>query len=129
YVNDFTKYGRSYRVVTQADIPYRMNIEDINKLYVNNVSGNPVPMGTLVKYELMTMPSIINHSNIFRSIEITVSSAPGFASGDALQALHRVAAQPLPVGSVDQFAGRSVLEMDAGSLTIQPFPLCSLCVF
>jgi HAE1 family hydrophobic/amphiphilic exporter-1 len=38
YVNDFTKYGRSYRVVTQADIPYRMNIEDINKLYVNNVS-------------------------------------------------------------------------------------------
>lgn len=63
-----------------------MNIEDINKLYVNNTMGNPVPMGTLVKYELTTMPSIINHYNIFRSIEINGSSAPGYSSGDALKA-------------------------------------------
>jgi HAE1 family hydrophobic/amphiphilic exporter-1 len=129
YVNDFTKYGRSYRVVTQADIPYRMNIEDINKLYVNNVSGNPVPMGTLVKYELMTMPSIINHYNIFRSIEINGSSAPGFSSGDALKALQEVAAQTLPEGFDYQFSGLSLQEMQSGSKTIQIFALCILFVF
>ncbi|HBI87462.1 MAG TPA: hydrophobe/amphiphile efflux-1 family RND transporter, partial [Sphingobacterium sp.] len=129
YVNDFTKYGRSYRVVTQADIPYRMNIEDINKLYVNNVSGNPVPMGTLVKYELMTMPSIINHYNIFRSIEINGSSAPGYSSGDALKALQEVAAQTLPEGFDYQFSGLSLQEMQSGSKTVQIFALCILFVF
>lgn len=129
YVNDFTKYGRSYRVVTQADIPYRMNIEDINKLYVNNISGSPVPVGTLVKYELTTMPSIINHYNIFRSIEINGSSAPGYSSGDALKALQEVAAQTLPEGFDYQFSGLSLQEMQSGSKTIQIFALCILFVF
>src|SRR5690606_12599550 len=44
YINDFTKYGRNFRVVTQADQDFRMNIEDINKLYVKNLQGASIPM-------------------------------------------------------------------------------------
>lgn len=129
YVNDFTKYGRNFRVVTQADVQYRMNIDDINKLYVNNVQGNPVPMGSLVSYELITMPSIINHYNIFRSIEVSGSAAPGYSSGDALKALEEVAAENLPNGYDYQFSGLSLQEKQSGSQTIQIFALCILFVF
>jgi HAE1 family hydrophobic/amphiphilic exporter-1 len=77
----------------------------------------------------MTMPSIINHYNIFRSIEINGSSAPGFSSGDALKALQEVAAQTLPEGFDYQFSGLSLQEMQSGSKTIQIFALCILFVF
>src|SRR5690606_21154022 len=53
YVNDFTRYGRSFRVVSQADTTFRMDISDINKLYVKNQQGNPVPLSTLVSYEII----------------------------------------------------------------------------
>src|SRR5690606_11452499 len=90
YVNYYTKYSSNYRVDTYADTDYRMGIDDINKLYVNNVQGNPVPLNTLVDYRLVTMPSIINHYNIFRSIEVSGSAAPGYSSGDAIRALEEV---------------------------------------
>ncbi len=84
----------------------------------------PVPIGTLVKYELTTMPSIINHYNIFRSIEINGSSAPGYSSGDALKALQEVAAQTLPEGFDYQFSGLSLQEMQSGSKNNSKFLLC-----
>jgi HAE1 family hydrophobic/amphiphilic exporter-1 len=129
YVNDFTKYGRNFRVVTQADVEYRMNIEDINKLYVKNVQGNPVSMGTLVSYELTTMPSIINHYNIFRSIDLSGSAAPGYSSGDVIRALEEVAAETLSAGYDYQFSGLSLQEKQSGSKTLQIFALCFLFVF
>lgn len=129
YVNDFTKYGRNFRVVTQADVEYRMNIEDINKLYVKNVQGNPVPIGALVSYELTTMPSIINHYNIFRSIDLSGSAAPGYSSGDVIKALEEVAAETLSDGFDYQFSGLSLQEKQSGSKTIQIFALCILFVF
>lgn len=129
YVNDFTKYGRNFRVVTQADVDYRMDIDDINKLYVKNVNGQPVPMGTLVSYELITMPSIINHYNIFRSIDLSGNAAPGYSSGDVLNALEEVAAQTLPAGFDYQFSGLSLQEKQSGSKTVQIFALCILFVF
>ena len=129
YINDFTKYGRNFRVVTQADTEYRMNIEDINKLYVKNVQGNSVPMGALVNYELTTMPSILNHYNIFRSIDLSGSAAPGYSSGDVIRALEEVAAQTLTDGYDYQFSGLSLQEKQSGSKTIQIFALCILFVF
>ncbi|MGJ1433545.1 efflux RND transporter permease subunit [Sphingobacterium spiritivorum] len=129
YVNDFTKYGRNFRVVTQADTAYRMGIEDINKLYVRNAAGSSVPMATLVSYELTTSPSIVNHYNIFRSIEVSGSAAPGYSSGDALKALEEVAAQTLPNGYDYQFSGLSLQEKQSGSQTIMIFALCILFVF
>ncbi len=129
YVNDFTKYGRNFRVVTQADTSYRMHIEDINKLYVKNVQGQPVPVSNLVRYELTTNPSIINHFNIFRSISISGEAAPGYSSGDAIRALEEVAAETLSDGYSYEFSGVTLQEKQSGSKTIQIFALCILFVF
>jgi len=129
YVNDFTKYGRNFRVVTQADTSYRMHIEDINKLYVKNVQGQPVPVSNLVRYELTTNPSIINHFNIFRSISISGEAAPGYSSGDAISALEEVAAETLSDGYSYEFSGVTLQEKQSGSKTIQIFALCILFVF
>src|SRR5690606_19170209 len=129
YINDFTKYGRNFRVVTQADQDYRMNIEDINKLYVKNLQGASIPMSSLVSWELVQNPSIINHYNIFRSIEVSGSAAPGYSSGDALNALEEVAAQTLPQGYGYDFSGLSLQEKQSGNMTVMIFALCIIFVF
>jgi HAE1 family hydrophobic/amphiphilic exporter-1 len=129
YVNDFTKYGRNFRVVTQADTSFRSHIEDLGKLYVKSNRGESVPLSTLVSYKLVQNASIINHYNLFRSIEISGSAAPGYSSGDANRALKEVAAQVLPAGYTHGFSGLSLQEEEAGSSTIYIFALCIVFVF
>lgn len=129
YVNDFIRYGRSYRVVTQADTTFRMQIEDINKLYVKNNLGVPVPVSTLVRYEMVQNPSIITHFNIFRSIDVGGSAAPGYSSGDALTALEEVATEVLPAGYSYEFSGLSLQEQESGQSTMIIFAICIIFVF
>lgn len=129
YINDFTRYGRNYRVVSQADTTYRMEIEDINKLYVKNQQGVSVPISTLIDYKIVEKPSIINHFNIFRSIEVSGNAADGYSSGDALTALQEVAATHLPEGYSYEFSGISLQEQQSGNTTIQIFALCIIFVF
>src|SRR5690606_32418429 len=129
YVNDFTRFGRNFRVVTQADTSFRMDIADINKLYVKNQQGNAVPLSTLVTHRIIESPSIVNHFNIFRSIEVTGGAAPGYSSGDALTALEAIAAETLGAGYTYEFAGISLQEKEAGNMTMIIFSLCILFVF
>ncbi|WP_257656611.1 efflux RND transporter permease subunit [Parapedobacter lycopersici] len=129
YVNDFTRYGRSFRVVTQADTAFRMDIADIGKLYVKNQQGGVVPLSTLVSYEIIESPSIINHFNIFRAIDVNGSAAPGYSSGDALRALEETAAQTLGAGFTYEFSGLSLQEKEAGNMTTMIFALCIVFVF
>ncbi|WP_374166932.1 efflux RND transporter permease subunit [Arcticibacter sp. MXS-1] len=129
YINDFTRYGRNFRVVTQADTSYRSHIEDLNKLYVKNAAGTNVPLSGLVSYKMAENPSIINHYNLFRSIEINGAAKPGYSSGDALKALEEVAAQTLPSGYTYSFSGLSLQERQAGNKTIMIFALCIVFVF
>lgn len=129
YVNDFTKYGRNFRVVTMADTSYRMDISDINKLYVKNMQGNPVPLSALVTHRMIENPSIVNHFNIFRSIEVGGSAAPGYSSGDALRALEETAAETLGGGYTYEFAGLSLQEKESGNATLMIFAICIIFVF
>jgi HAE1 family hydrophobic/amphiphilic exporter-1 len=129
YVNDFTKYGRSFRVVTQADTNFRGSIDNLSQIYVNNSTGTPVPLSAFVSYKMTENASIINHYNLFRSIEISGSAKPGSSSGDALQALREVAAQTLPAGYDYSFSGLSLEETEAGNSTTLIFGLIVVFVF
>lgn len=129
YVNDFTRYGRNYRVVTQADTSYRKHIEDVGSLYVKNARGESVPLSSLVSFKLIENPSIISHFNIFRAIDVSGRAAPGYSSGDALRAIEEVAAEVLPAGYSYDYAGLSRQEKESGSQTIMIFALCILFVF
>lgn len=128
YVNDFTRYGRNFRVVAQADTSYRMDIESLKQYYVLNRQGGSVPLSALVSYRVVENPAVISHYNLFRSVEIMGAAAPGYSSGQALEALQEVAAQVLPAGYGYDFSGLSREEIAAGDSTIYIFSLSILLV-
>lgn len=128
YINDFTRYGRNFRVVAQADTAYRMDIESLSQYYVMNREGQPVPLSALVNTRIVENPAVISHYNLFRSTEIMGSAAPGYSSGQALQALQEVAAQVLPAGYGYDFSGLSREELAAGNSTVYIFSLSIILV-
>ena len=121
YVNDLTLYGRTFRVMAQADTNYRTNIQNIGQYFVRNQAGTMVPLSTLTTYKLIENAPLISHFNLFRSAEIDGNPAPGYSSGDALKALEEVAATSLPQGYGYEFAGLSREEKLSGSKTIYIF--------
>ncbi|WP_462265847.1 efflux RND transporter permease subunit [Mucilaginibacter sp.] len=123
YVNDFTLYGRTFRVVAQADTNYRADIKDIGQYYVRNQAGSMVPLSALTSYQNIQNAPLISHYNLFRSAEINGVTKPGYSSGDALEALKRVAASNLPQGYGYEFSGLSREELLSGSKTVYIFAL------
>tara|TARA_R110000796_G_scaffold74374_1_gene167320 strand:- start:304343 stop:307501 length:3159 start_codon:yes stop_codon:yes gene_type:complete len=123
YINDFTRYGRNFRVVAQADTSYRTRIEDLNQFYVQSRQGGAVPLSALISYKVVENAPVISHYNLFRSLEINGNAAPGYSSGQALAALEEVAAEVLPAGYGYDFSGLSKEELSSGNSTIMIFAL------
>jgi hydrophobe/amphiphile efflux-1 (HAE1) family protein len=123
YINDLTLYGRTFRVLAQADTNYRTNIQNIGQYFVRNQAGTMVPLSTLTTYKVIENAPLISHYNLFRSAEVDGNSAPGYSSGDALNALEEVAAKTLPQGYGYEFSGLSREEKLSGSTTIYIFML------
>jgi HAE1 family hydrophobic/amphiphilic exporter-1 len=129
YINDFTTYGRNFRVVVQADTSYRSTVQSLSKYYVRNNMGKMIPLGNLVTYKVIQSAPLISHYNLFRSVEINGGTAEGYSSGEAIQALREVAANVLPSGYGYEFSGLTREEISAGSSTIAIFGLSIIFVF
>ncbi len=134
YVNDFNQFDRAYRVYVQADRQFRSNPEDIKKLYVRSNPtdgsvGRMIPLGSLVKITQTNGPSIINHYNLFRSVEVNGSAAPGSSSGQAISAMEAVAQETLPKGFGYEWSGLSLEEIDSGGSALFIFGLAVIFVF
>jgi len=129
YINDFTLYGRTFRVVAQADSSYRGDIADLGQYYVRNSAGGMVPLSTLTTYKRTENAPLISHYNLFRSAEINGNPNAGYSSGDAIKALQETAAQTLPQGYGFEFSGLSREELLAGGQTIYIFALSIIFVF
>ncbi|HTY60593.1 MAG TPA: efflux RND transporter permease subunit [Bacteroidota bacterium] len=129
YVNDFTIYGRNFHVVAQADTEYRADIDNLSKYYVRNGRGDMIPLSTLIRTKVVENAPLISHFNLFRTAEINGSAAPGYSSGQAIEALRSVAAQVLPAGYGYEFSGLSREEINAGSSTAIIFTLSIVFVF
>ena len=114
YVNDFNKFGRVYRVMLQAEQGARATAEDIGALYVRNESGEMVPLRALLSVEPTLGPERIERYNLFRSATINGDTAPGFASGQSIAAMERVAGETLPEGFVYEWTGMAFQEIAAG---------------
>ncbi len=128
YINDFTAYNRTFHVVVQADTAFRSSIQEMNKYYVRNSANEMVPLGGLITYTPTEAAPLISHFNIFRTAEVDGSSAPGYSSTDALNAMQDLAAKNLPEGYTFEFSGLSYEEVKAGSATIYIF-LFSITLF
>jgi multidrug efflux pump subunit AcrB len=123
YINDFTIYGRNFRVLAQADTNYRTNMDNLGQYFVRNQAGTMVPLSTLTSYKMIENAPLISHFNLFRSAEIDGNPKEGYSSGDALKALEEVAAQTLPQGFGYEFSGLSREEKLSGSKTVYIFML------
>jgi HAE1 family hydrophobic/amphiphilic exporter-1 len=95
YVNQFNRFGRQWRVFLQAEAEDRLSPEDIGRFHVRNSDGNMLPLSTVVSTRRIYGPEYTQRFNLFRGAQITGQPAPGYSSGDALNALEDVARQVL----------------------------------
>jgi HAE1 family hydrophobic/amphiphilic exporter-1 len=129
YVNDFNYLSRTYRVYVQADAKYRSNPEDIGLFYVRSQTNQMIPLSSLVKVTPTTGAQTITHYNLFRSIEINGSPAPGYSSGQANAAMEAVAKKVLPVSMGYEWSGIAAEEKASGGQAPLIFGLGLVFVF
>jgi HAE1 family hydrophobic/amphiphilic exporter-1 len=129
YINDFDFNNRSYRVYVQADKQFRSRPQDIGQYYTRSDSGAMIPLSNLVTVTQTAAPQVINHYNLFRSAEINGSAAPGFSSGQAIDAMQQLSAKTLPQGYAYEWSGISLEELASGSTTLILFGLGTLVVY
>ncbi|MFW5490574.1 MAG: efflux RND transporter permease subunit [Desulfovibrio sp.] len=129
YVNDFNKYGRTYRVMLQADDQFRAAPSDIDSFYVRANDGSMVPISTLATIRNIKGPEYIRHFNLYSSVEITAVPAPGYSTGQAIEAMKEVADANLPQGMSYQWSGIAFQEIASGGQAGIVFGLALLMVF
>jgi len=129
YVNDFDYNNRSYRVFAQADTPFRLKESDIRGFYVRSNSGEMVPLENLVKIDQSSSPEVIPHYNLFRSVEIDGSSAPGFSSSEGLRAMEKLANANMQQGMHFEWTGLALEEIQSGGTAVYIFALGILVVY
>ncbi|WP_447971114.1 efflux RND transporter permease subunit [Nitrospira sp. M1] len=133
YINDFVRFGRVYRVQTEALPQYRSSPEDISKMYVraqNGSGGSMVPLNTVVTTEFTTGPDPVTHFNGFNTALVLGGAAPGYSSEEALDALEEVADEVLtPQGYAIDWSGMSFQERKAGGQSVMVFAFAMLMVF
>ncbi|MBS4429455.1 multidrug efflux RND transporter permease subunit [Pectobacterium punjabense] len=128
YVNDFPNADRMQQVIIQADAPYRMQPEDILKLYVRNGSGGMVPLSEFVQAKWENSPLQLVRYKGYQAIKITGSATAGYSSGDAIKEMERLAEQ-LPEGFAVEWTGLSLQEQQSASEAPMLMILSMLVVF
>jgi len=96
FINQFNRFGRQWRVFLQAEGEDRLSERDITGFYVRNRAGNMVPLSTVTATRRISGPEYTNRFNLFRAAQVIGSAAPGYSSGQAMQALEQVARETLP---------------------------------
>ena len=129
YANDFNKFGRTYSVRVQADAPYRARAEDIGMLKVRSTSGEMIPLSALMKVDSTFGPERAMRYNGYLTADINGGPAPGYSSGQAQDAIKRIAAETLPQGISFEWTDLTYQEILAGNSAMLVFPLAILLVF
>ena len=129
YVNDFNKFGRTYTVRVQADAAHRARAEDVGLLKVRSATGEMVPLSALMKVQPSFGPERAMRYNGFLSADINGGPAPGYSSGQAQDAVNRIAAETLPAGISFEWTELTYQEILAGNSALWVFPLAILLVF
>lgn len=128
-VNDFNLFGRTYKVMIQAEPQYRATPNSINDIYVRSDDGAMVPMSTLGKISMTTGSDVIQRFNMFRTAEISGANAPGVSSTSALLAMEDLASRELPQGYSYEWSGVAYQERRASGSTAAIFAMALIFVF
>lgn len=128
-VNDFNLFGRTYKVMLQAEQDFRKTPESINDIYLRSADGSMVPMSTISKVGSTTGPDILQRYNMFRTAEINGSNAPGISTGQALEVMEELSAKELPQGFGFEWTGIAYQEKEAGGTQGPIFAMAMIFVF
>jgi HAE1 family hydrophobic/amphiphilic exporter-1/multidrug efflux pump len=128
-VNQFTLFNRTWDVMIQAEPDYRANAASIGSIYVRGKSGEMVPLSSVTKVTPGLGTDFIQRFNTNREIEIIGQNAPGYSSGQAIDAMRQVAAQTLPAGYGYDWSGTAYQEVAVGNTQSIIFMLSLLLVF
>ena len=129
YVNDFNRYGRTFRVMVQAEGEYRSEESDIGRIFVRNQGGEMVPLSTLVTTSPRLGPQMLTRYNLFNSVTINAIPAEGYSEGEAIAAMTEVSDQFLPDGYSYDWSGVTYQSLAAGNLAPIIFSLAMVFVY
>ncbi|HEX5864821.1 MAG TPA: efflux RND transporter permease subunit, partial [Casimicrobiaceae bacterium] len=129
YVNDFNKFGHTYRVQLQAEGAYRAKPEDLGNVYVRSSSGGMIPVKALISMKSAVGPEQLDRFNGFLAAKIIGNSAAGISSGQAIAAVEEVATKALPPGYTIAWTGQAFQEKRIGKAAILAFTFAIVMVF
>jgi hydrophobe/amphiphile efflux-1 (HAE1) family protein len=129
YVNDFNRFGKTWRVYVQAEGDRRTKPEDILALKVISRRGEKIPLSSLGEVRRTVAPIDVPRYNLYNAAKITGSPALGYSSGQATAAMEEVAIEALPDGFSYEWTGSTYQELKTGNLALAIFSLSIICVF
>ena len=115
YINDFSKFGRVWRVQAQAEPSFRDDPGDIDRVFVRNDRGGMVPLSGIVDASFRAGPNVVTRFNGFPSIQINGSAAPGVSSGQAIDQIAEAANTSLPPGYGYEWSGETYQALKVGN--------------
>lgn len=118
YAADFARFGKQYRVYVQALPQDRSEVDDLNSVFVRNAQGEMAPITAFVELKRVYGPQAVTRFNLFNSVSVNGAPAPGYSTGDAIQAVQEVSATSLPSNYTIGFSGLTREEVEAGAQTV-----------
>jgi hydrophobe/amphiphile efflux-1 (HAE1) family protein len=129
YINDFNRFGRTYRVYAEAEPQFRNQPEDVANLKMRNAKGDMVPMGAVADIRFEAGPDRVSHYNVYLAADINGQGAPGVSSSQATTAMERVLNETLPNGFGYEWTDLTFQQKSAGNTALLVFPICVMLVF
>jgi multidrug efflux pump len=129
YVSQFTQFGRIWQVIIQAEDGYRDEPADLDNIFLVSSAGVTLPLSAVATHRYAAGPTLLSRFNAFPAAKVTGSAAPGFSSGQALDAMEAVAAEVLPEGYAFAWAGQAYEEKKAGGTSAIAFLFGIIMVF
>src|SRR5690606_32041871 len=130
YVNDFNKFGRTYRVQMQADAPFRARPDDLGNVFVRSgASGEMIPLKALITTSSVVGPEQLERFNGYIAAKVLGAGKPGVSSGDAIRAVEEVAGRVLPSGYQIAWTGQAFQEKRTGSASVFAFGFAIVMVY
>jgi HAE1 family hydrophobic/amphiphilic exporter-1 len=129
YINDFNRFGRVYRVIAQADAPFRTDPRDVERLRVRSSDGAMVPLGSVATVRRSTGPDRLVRYNLYPAVEVQGAATRGTSTGTALDKMEQLSTQILPPGMSSEWTEIAYQQSSVGNLSLFIFPLSVFFVF
>jgi hydrophobe/amphiphile efflux-1 (HAE1) family protein len=129
YVNDFNKYGRTWQVLMSAEPAYRKRPDSVGEIYVRSGKGEMIPLNALAQVRYSSGPDSLDRFNNLPAVKLIGQGAPGVSSGQAIEAVERIAAEVLPPDFSYDWGGASFQEKRSGGTSVIALGLAAVMVF